>query len=39
MVNELPLKDIHLPDAITWWPLAIGWWLLIVMVIAAIYGG
>jgi hypothetical protein len=23
------LKDIHLPDDISWWPLAIGWWLLI----------
>ena len=39
MGNELPLKDIHLPEAITWWPLAIGWWGLIVVVIAAIYGG
>jgi len=27
-MNELPLRDIHLPDAISWWPLAIGWWLL-----------
>lgn len=23
------LKDIHLPDPVGWWPLAIGWWLLI----------
>jgi hypothetical protein len=38
MGNELPLKDIHLPEAITWWPLAIGWWVLIVVIIAAIYG-
>lgn len=21
------LKDIHLPEAISWWPPAIGWWL------------
>jgi len=21
------LRDIHLPDAVSWWPLAIGWWL------------
>jgi uncharacterized protein DUF4381 len=26
-MNELPLRDIHLPDPISWWPLAIGWWL------------
>jgi len=38
MGNELPLKDIHLPEAITWWPFAIGWWVLIVVIIAAIYG-
>lgn len=25
---ELPLRDIHLPEAVSWWPLAIGWWLL-----------
>jgi hypothetical protein len=24
----LPLKDIHLPETIGWWPPAIGWWLL-----------
>lgn len=26
-MNELPLRDIHLPDSVSWWPLAIGWWL------------
>lgn len=26
--HALPLKDIHLPSAIGWWPLAPGWWLL-----------
>ncbi len=30
------LKDIHLPDAISWWPLAPGWWLLIFLVITLI---
>lgn len=24
---DLPLRDIHLPDPIAWWPLAFGWWL------------
>lgn len=25
--NGLQLRDIHLPDAASWWPPAIGWWL------------
>lgn len=29
--QELPLADIHLPDEITFWPLAPGWWLLLVL--------
>lgn len=27
----LPLKDIHLPEAISWWPLAPGWWGLVIL--------
>ncbi len=30
--TELPLKDIHEPVAIGWWPPAIGWWLLAITV-------
>ena len=30
--QSLNLKDIHLPDAITWWPPAIGWWGLLVAI-------
>jgi cbb3-type cytochrome oxidase subunit 3 len=30
--TQLPLRDIHLPEAIGWWPPALGWWLLAVMV-------
>ena len=26
--SELPLRDIHLPASISWWPLAYGWWIL-----------
>ncbi len=26
-MNELELRDIHLPDASLWWPLAPGWWI------------
>ncbi len=27
------LKDIHLPNPIGWWPLAPGWWFIIIMVV------
>lgn len=26
--GELPLRDIHLPDAVPWWPQTPGWWVL-----------
>ncbi|MCW8957213.1 MAG: DUF4381 domain-containing protein [Gammaproteobacteria bacterium] len=29
----MPLRDIHLPDAVSWWPPAPGWWLLLVLMI------
>ncbi len=31
--TTLALRDIHLPDSILWWPLAPGWWLIIVLVV------
>ncbi len=36
--EQLPLKDLHLPANISWWPPAIGWWLLAVLVIGIVIG-
>lgn len=30
---QIPLRDLHLPGAIGWWPLAPGWWMLIVLAV------
>jgi hypothetical protein len=32
-VTDLPLRDIHLPADIGWWPLAYGWWLLLGLIL------
>ena len=31
---QLPLRDIHLPGPISWWPPAPGWWILFTLLIA-----
>ena len=36
MANALDLKDIHLPEQITNYPVAYGWWLLAIIVLIAI---
>lgn len=34
--QQIPLRDLHLPELIGWWPLAPGWWLLIVLVVVGL---
>ena len=34
--EQLPLRDLHLPEAIGWWPLAPGWWFLIALAAAGV---
>lgn len=29
--EQLPLRELHLPEVIGWWPLAPGWWVLIAL--------
>ena len=39
-ISNIPLRDIHLPGGISWWPPAIGWWIvagLIVLLGLGIY--
>ncbi len=33
--EQIPLRDLHLPEAIGWWPLAPGWWVVIAIAFAA----
>lgn len=35
--QQLQLRDIHMPDAPSFWPLAPGWWVLIVIALVVIY--
>ena len=37
--GALPLRDLHLPDPVGWWPLAPGWWLLLALATAALVYG
>lgn len=31
--EQIPIRDLHLPGAISWWPLAPGWWFLIALLV------
>ncbi len=33
MFEKLPLNDIHMPEPVSWWPPAIGWWLVPVVLV------
>ena len=34
--TQIPLRDLHLPEPIGWWPLAPGWWFLIAIVVVTL---
>jgi hypothetical protein len=36
-IQDLPIRDIHFPQEISWFPPALGWWLLIIFVPIASY--
>lgn len=38
MEQSLPLRDIHLPQEIGWWPPAVGWWILAILALLLVYG-
>ncbi|MDQ6963366.1 MAG: DUF4381 domain-containing protein [Mariprofundales bacterium] len=33
------LRDIHLPESVSWWPPAPGWWILLGVVVIALIAG
>ena len=35
--EQIPLRDLHLPEAIGWWPLAPGWWVVVALVAGGLY--
>ncbi len=38
-MDALPLRDLHLPAPIGWWPPAIGWWLVLGVLLVLVAGG
>lgn len=35
-VSDVAIRDIHLPDAILWWPPGPGWWFLLFLCVAGL---
>ena len=35
-ILEQQLRDVHTPDAVSWWPLAIGWWIALAAILLAL---
>ena len=35
-ILEQQLRDVHLPEAISWWPLSTAWWVVIVLTVFAL---
>lgn len=35
-MEKLQLQDIHLPESASFWPLALGWWLLLALLVVVI---
>ena len=36
-VQELPIRDIHLPETIGWFPPAMGWWFIAILIPVSTY--
>lgn len=39
-ITSIPIRDIHLPESVSWWPLAPGWWItlgLLLLAAAVVY--
>jgi len=34
--EQIPLRDLHLPEVIGWWPLAPGWWFVIALLLVGL---
>jgi hypothetical protein len=34
--QSLNLRDIHLPDPISWWPISAGWWIVLAAIVLSI---
>jgi hypothetical protein len=33
--SQIPLRDIHLPPPVPWWPPALGWWIVAIAIVAS----